>query len=87
MLFLKLRDKYNQQNQLLWQLLYGKLLNSSLFFHIGYRIICVHAGYVTSVMFDSVTPWPIAHKAPLSLGFSRQEYWNGLPWLPPGESS
>ena len=27
----------------------------------------------------SVIPWTIAHQAPLSLGFSRQEYWSGLP--------
>ena len=26
---------------------------------------------------DSVTPWTIAHQAPLSMGFSRQEYWSG----------
>ena len=25
------------------------------------------------------TPWTIAHQAPLSMGFSRQEYWSGLP--------
>ena len=30
------------------------------------------------------TPWSRAHQAPLSLGFSRQEYWSGLPCLPPG---
>ena len=29
--------------------------------------------------------WTVAHQAPLSLGFSRQEYWNGLPCLPPGD--
>ena len=27
-----------------------------------------------------VTPWTVAHKAPLSMGFSRQEYWSGLPF-------
>ena len=27
----------------------------------------------------SVTPWTLAHQAPLSMEFSRQEYWNGLP--------
>ena len=27
---------------------------------------------------------PVACKAPLSMGFSRQEYWNGLPFSPPG---
>ena len=28
--------------------------------------------------------WTIAHQAPLSIGFSRQETWDGLPCLPPG---
>ena len=32
-----------------------------------------------------VTPWTVAHQAPLSMGFSRQEYWSGLPWPPPGD--
>ena len=31
------------------------------------------------------TPWTIAHKAPLSMEFSRQEYWSGLPCPPPGD--
>ena len=30
------------------------------------------------------TPWTVPHQAPLSKGFSRQEYWSGLPFLPPG---
>ena len=29
------------------------------------------------------TPWTIAHQALLSMGFSRQEYWSGLPFPPP----
>ena len=29
------------------------------------------------------TPWTVAHKVPLPMGFSRQEYWSGLPCLPP----
>ena len=32
-----------------------------------------------------VTPWTAAHQAPLSMGFSMQEYWNGLPFPPPGD--
>ena len=28
-----------------------------------------------------VTPWTVAHQAPLSMGFSRQEYWSGLPFF------
>ena len=31
------------------------------------------------------TPWTVAHQAPLSMGFSRQEYWSGLPCPPPGD--
>ena len=31
-----------------------------------------------------VSLWTIACQAPLSMGFSRQESWNELPWLPPG---
>ena len=32
-----------------------------------------------------VTPWTVAHQAPLSMGFSRQEYWRGLPFSSPGD--
>ena len=31
------------------------------------------------------TLWTVAHQAPLSMGFSRQEYWIGLPFSPPGD--
>ena len=31
------------------------------------------------------TPWTVAHQAPPSVGFSRQEYWNGLPLPSPGD--
>ena len=30
-------------------------------------------------------PWTVAYKAPLSMEFSRQEYWNGLPFPSPGD--
>ena len=33
------------------------------------------------------TPWTVGHQAPLSMGFSRQEYCSGLPFLPPGDLS
>ena len=32
-----------------------------------------------------MTLWTVACQAPLSMGFSRQEYWSGLPCLPPGD--
>ena len=31
------------------------------------------------------TPWSILHQAPLPMGFSRQEYWSGLLYPPPGD--
>ena len=30
-------------------------------------------------------PWTVAHQAPLSTGFSKQEYWSGLPFPSPGD--
>ena len=32
-------------------------------------------------------PWTVAHQAPLSMGFPRQEYWSGLPFPTPGDLS
>ena len=32
-----------------------------------------------------VTPWTVARQAPLSMGFSRQEYWSGLPFPSAGD--
>ena len=41
--------------------------------------------YVCSVVSDSVTLWTRACQAPLSMGFSRQECWNALPFPSPGD--
>ena len=38
-----------------------------------------------SAMFNSVSPWTVARQAPLSMGFCRKEYWNGLPFRSPGD--
>ena len=32
-----------------------------------------------------VTPWTVAHQAPLCMEFSRKEYWSGLPFPSPGD--
>ena len=41
---------------------------------------------VATVMSDSFeTPWTVAHQTPLSMEFSRQEYWSGLPFPPQGD--
>ena len=44
--------------------------------------VCVHARTLScSVVSNSATPWTVALQAPLSMGFPRQEYWSGLPFL------
>ena len=47
------------------------------------HIVCVlshfsHVGFLA-------TPWTVAYQTSLSMGFSRQEYWSGLPFPPPGD--
>ena len=36
-------------------------------------------GLITKSCPTLATPWTVAHQAPLSMGFSRQEYWSGFP--------
>jgi len=36
---------------------------------------------------ESLQSWIVAHQAPLLMGFSRQEYWSGLPFPSPGDLS
>ena len=43
--------------------------------------VCVNR----SVVFNYVTPWIVAHQAPLLMGFPKQEYWSGLPCPSPGD--
>ena len=48
--------------------------------------ICMSLFFSHQVMSDSfATPWNITHQAPLSLGFSRQEYWSGFLFPSPGD--
>ena len=47
--------------------------------------VCTRAQSLSRVWLCA-TPWTVAHQAPLSMGFSRQEYWSGLPCPPPGGS-
>ena len=42
---------------------------------------------VSHVPTDGAVSWMVAHQAPLSMGFSRQEYWSGLPFPTPGDHS
>ena len=40
---------------------------------------------ITQLCLMFATPWTVALQAPLSMGFSRQEYWSGLPFPSPGD--
>ena len=42
-------------------------------------------GLVTKLCLTLVTPWTVARQARLSMGFSRQEQWSGLPFPSPGD--
>ena len=49
----------------------------------------IHSGLVFELLLLScvqlfVAPWTVAYQAPMSMGFPRQENWNGLPFLSPG---
>ena len=48
-----------------------------------YLSACVHAA--SSLVSNSAILWSASHQAPLSMGFSRQEYWSRLPCLPQGD--
>ena len=48
-------------------------------------IIMCGDGLVAKLCLTLVTPWTAACQAPLSMGFSRQEYWSGLSFPSPGD--
>ena len=51
-------------------------------FWVFFILVCTH---LLSYVQLFVTPWPVEHQAPLSVGCSRQGYWNGLPFPSPGD--
>ena len=59
--------------------------NKSLFvrFHLGFLCVCMPSRF--SCVQHFATLWTVARQAPLSMGFSRQEHWSGLPRPPPGD--
>ena len=48
------------------------------------KVACVHAKSL-QLCLTLCKPMDLARQAPLSMGFSRHEYWRGLPCLPPGD--
>ena len=56
--------------------------------HSTYLYLILHHLFVVQSIIRSysfATPWTVAHQAPLSMGFPRQEYWSGLPFPSPGD--
>ena len=47
--------------------------------------VCVCVCVCSQKCLTLATLWTVAHQAPLSMGFPRQEYWSGLPFPPPGD--
>ena len=45
--------------------------------------VCVLSHFSRVLLFETL--WTVAHQAPLSMGFFRQEYWSGSPCPPPGD--
>ena len=65
-------------------------LTSSIWYRGGFLHLQDNSGNVGmlspfSCVWVFVTPWMVVHQAPLSMEFSRQEYWSGLPFPPPLE--
>ena len=52
---------------------------------LAFYSMCRHVCQITSVVSNFTTLWTVTHQAPLSMGFSRQEYWSGLSCPPPGD--
>ena len=50
----------------------------------GIWLLLLDGGLVTKSCPTLETSWTVACQAPLSMGFSRQEYWSGLPFPSPG---
>ena len=69
----------------------GSIIDHSpfwLYLMIGVTVCIGGGGGLVAKSYPTlVIPWTLACQAPLSMGFSRQEYWSGLPFPSPGESS
>ena len=50
------------------------------------KLAKIGGGLVTRSCPTLATPWTVPYQAPLSIGFSRQEYWSGLPFPSPGDN-
>ena len=67
-------NNYNESGRELWEVIDMFMVFMVMMFSHTY----------TSLQ-SCLTLWTVAHQAPLSMEFSRQEYWSGLPFPPPGD--
>ena len=87
------QGKVFNQSLTCWGFIRGSLIwgikpGQPLVFHVGkvkyhnqgFQWLVVVVVKVTQSCPTLVTPWTVARQAPLSMGFSRQEYWTGLPF-------
>ena len=64
----------------------ASILQRSAFFMVQLSHPYVKVKLLSHVrLFVTLSPWTVAHQAPPSMGFSRQEYWSGLPFPSPGD--
>ena len=70
-----MKEKYLEKNDV--------CISESSLFHSVLSSISLHYSFKKAFylcLLFSVTPWSVAHQAPLSMGFFRQEYWSGQPF-------
>ena len=70
-----------------WSFVFASVAQLQIITDPVFSRLRVCACQVPSVVFISATLWTLARHAPLSIGFSRQAYWSGLPCPPPGDPS
>ena len=77
---------FNACINLSWVLL-REITEDLLFFHLKNCFICSKwvRAQLSSCVWLFVTPWTVDHQVFLSMEFSRQEYWSGLPFPTPGD--
>ncbi|CAI9179161.1 unnamed protein product [Rangifer tarandus platyrhynchus] len=70
------------------RLYFLRLQNHFIFFFLVLPVYCYQpiSLHPHAHMLSHVTPWTAARQAPLFMGFSRQEYWSGLPFPSPSNS-
>jgi len=64
---------------------YFRIQNTKMFTFSNIGLPLRLGGLLTKSCPTLVTPWTVARQAPLSMGFSRQEYWSGVPLPSPGD--